>query len=926
MNFFRRLKIRTRLLTAFAVVMVLTAAVNIIAHFSMMTVDSNYSAELKRSSQSLAAMADIVSYAKQINQIGEDMVYFVNNSEKLQAGIKTINEFYALAEESYKLLQENDVDLVAEEKQRLDEYSKNVTDFKQSMNTMIDYVNNRNTRAAETQWQTHTKPLASKLSEFLSSTITHINEDLSHASTSLSDLTGLIVLTIDIISVLALALSVILAMVVSTGLNRSMKELTEKTVAFAKGDLNLDLRSNNRDEFSVLSNNLAIVVDNIQELINEVNTMDRLMNEEGDVEVRIDASKFQGAYYDMATGINLTVDNLVSDSKEAIMCMNAYAGGDLSKNIKQHIGKKVIMNHAMDKLRNNLQNFIKDVQEMAEAAQKGDLTKRMDPGAYENQWSKLAETLNALLKSVIDPITEAISVFDVMSKGKLDVEIKGNYQGEFARMKVSVNKSKELFKAYLVEITDVITKMSHDNFDIEIKNEYIGDFITIKNALERVISSINGIFAQISDSTDVIAAGSRQISQSSGLLAQGATEQAEEVERLVTAITDISVQTRQNADNANTANQLALETKENATLGNREMNDMTTAMNEIDKASSSISNIIKVIDEIAFQTNLLALNAAVEAARAGQYGKGFAVVAEEVRSLAARSQQAARETTDLIEGTVQKVAQGTVLANKTAATLQTIVQQINNISDLVGGVAEASARQEESIAKVNEGIMQIANVTQANTATSEEEAASSEELSRQAEIFRDTIARFKLKSGSGQPVGLPRDMKTVEKPPATPIPSATHKVTVTPKATVTPKSTVTTKATVAPVKPPAPKAKPMPKAESGADSYSKPNTTIPEPDLTDYVPSPYMTQIANMGSDTISEDMFEQKPVSPANTGKVTGISGEKPNVMNKTAVNKTTSSLREGKPPIVGSHGKKDKAETGKYQDIINSKDFGKY
>ncbi len=895
MNFFRRLKIRTRLLTAFAVVMVLTAVVNIIAHFSMLTVDHNYSIALKQSSQSLGAISGVVSYANQITQIGEDMVYFANNSTKLQSGINTINEFYKLAEESNNLLQQN---TSVEDKDHFSEYSKRVSDFKQSMNVMIDYVNGRNTRAASTHWENETKPLAEKLSAYLGEMITHINADLNDASTEMSNLTGTIVMVIDIISIIALAVSVLLALVISTGLNRSMKDLTEKTLAFAEGDLNLDLRSNNRDEFSVLSNNLATVVDNIQELTNEVNNMGQLMNDQGDVEARIDASKFRGAYHEMASAINDTVNNLVNDSKEAIMCMNAYAGGDFSLNIKQHIGKKAIMNHAMDKLRNNLQNFIKDLQEMSQAAQKGDLSKRMNPDVYENQWSKLAETLNGLLKSVIDPITEAINVFDVMSKGKLDVKINGNYQGEFAKMKTSINKSMDFFKAYLVEISEVLTKMSEDNFDIEIKNEYIGDFVAIKTALETIIESINGTFAQIGESTDVIAAGSRQISQSSGLLAQGAAEQSSEVERLVTAITDISAQTRQNADNANTANQLALQTKENATLGNKEMYDMTTAMNEIDRASSSISNIIKVIDEIAFQTNLLALNAAVEAARAGQYGKGFAVVAEEVRSLAARSQQAAKETTDLIEGTVQKVAQGTVLANKTAATLQTMVEQINNISDLVGGVAEASARQEESITKVNEGIMQIANVTQANTATSEEEAASSEELSRQAEIFRETLSRFKLKGDGGQHRAIQRDTGNSVKTPA-----------------AIPNKPMNTQ----PVKPPIPKAKPPVKSNSHTGSFNKPNTTIPESDISDYVPNPYVAQIANMDSDSISEDMVRQKPFSAD-----TSINN-KPGIK-RTEASKPVSSLREGKPPLVGSREKKDKAEASKYQEIINNKDFGKY
>ena len=250
------------------------------------------------------------------------------------------------------------------------------------------------------------------------------------------------------------------------------------------------------------------------------------------------------------------------------------------------------------------------------------------------------------------------------------------------------------------------------------------------------------MIGEIIDASEQILISSRQVADSSQSLSQGSNEQASSVEEITATLAIIELKAKDNANNAKSASGRALNVKDQAVSSNHEMKGMLKAMEEISETSENIAKIIKEIDAIAFQTNILALNAAVEAARAGQHGKGFNVVAEEVRNLASRSANAAKETTKMIEGSIKTVRSGMDIAGRTALELNKMTVGVIEVTDLVKDIATASIEQSSSVVETTSGINQISQVTMSAAATAEESSAASLELSSQAEAFQTMVKRF----------------------------------------------------------------------------------------------------------------------------------------------------------------------------------------
>ncbi|MCL1982242.1 MAG: methyl-accepting chemotaxis protein, partial [Clostridiales bacterium] len=283
--------------------------------------------------------------------------------------------------------------------------------------------------------------------------------------------------------------------------------------------------------------------------------------------------------------------------------------------------------------------------------------------------------------------------------------------------------------------------------DLTVSLVPLSDVDTIGVSLDGMIARLNDMFVEINASTAQVSTGAKQVADGSQSLAQGSTEQASSVEQLAASLGDVSGKTNQNAEMAKEAANLSGSIKDSAEKGSTQMDNMMKAVTEINDASQSIGKVIKVIDDIAFQTNILALNAAVEAARAGQHGKGFAVVAEEVRNLAGKSAEAAKDTSGLIENSIEKANLGMAIATETAESLKEIVSGINRNAEIIAEIEVLSQEQNEAITQINIGIDQVAQVVQQNSATAEQSAAASEEMSGQSTMLTQLVSQFKLKNG-----------------------------------------------------------------------------------------------------------------------------------------------------------------------------------
>ena len=533
------------------------------------------------------------------------------------------------------------------------------------------------------------------------------------------------------------------------------------------------------------------LMETVQALISEVTHLTEECSKGNIREARGDASKFQGGFMDIITGFNNTLDAVVEPISEAASVLSAISlndltvalpedkfngdfevlltavngvrarletlqdiaiavsNGDISELDKfKSLGKRSVNDRlvpAFVKMMESIKALITETTAFAKAAEDGDLSYSSKAEGLEGEYALIVRSFNNAFASMSVPLRELSEVMAETAAGSLHSFVQGEYKGNYKILSDDFNNTVKIIGKYSSQVAYILTEFSKGNLDLKNAEGYLGDWVDIQNALNSIIDTMNELLCNIYTASEQVASGSKQVSQGSQNLSQGAAEQASSIEQLTASISDISSQTRNNAESAVEANKLAILTKENASLGNKQMQELLISINAINESSDNISKIIKVIDEIAFQTNILSLNAAVEAARAGEFGKGFAVVADEVRSLAARSAKASKSTAELIENSVKNIESGTAIANETAAALSKIVKNVDKVTAIVANISIASVEQANGISQIDRGIEVVSNVVQTNSATAEESAAASEELSSQAEYLKEMILRFTLR-------------------------------------------------------------------------------------------------------------------------------------------------------------------------------------
>ncbi|MCC5073929.1 methyl-accepting chemotaxis protein [Xanthomonas campestris] len=502
-------------------------------------------------------------------------------------------------------------------------------------------------------------------------------------------------------TVLVVLLSGALGLLITRSLTQPLSRATRAAESIAGGKLDNDVDTQANDESGRLLKAMSKMQDQLRNLIAAQTDMAK-RHDDGQISFRIDASAFPGDYGRMAQDTNLLVASHVAVQTDLARIMGRYAIGDLSDDMSKLPGEKAVFTDTMAQVKTNLGAMNHEIKHLAQSAANGDFSARGDAERFQYDFRVMVDSLNTLMSTADGNLQSLSSLLQSIAAGDLTARMSGEFRGVFAQMRDDANAT--------------------------------------ATQLAEIVGSIKTSAVSIKGAASEIAAGNQDLSQRTEQQAANLEETAASMEELTSTV-------KQNAEGARQANQLAIGAASVAVQGGEVVGKVVETMSGIEASSKKIADIISVIDGIAFQTNILALNAAVEAARAGEQGRGFAVVASEVRTLAQRSSGAAKEIKDLIDDSVQRVAEGSALVHTAGKTMGEVVASVQRVTDIMGEISAASQEQSAGIEQVNQTITQMDETTQQNAALVEEATAAARSLEEQAVQLTEAVAVFKTDAG-----------------------------------------------------------------------------------------------------------------------------------------------------------------------------------